>query len=169
MFVTKSQFFVFMACVTFGGIIGVVFSISALVKFFIKNNLLKAVPDVIAFLPLGLLFLQYSHYLSFPNLRIYMILGVFVGLTFYLKSFHRLLAKIAKKFYNIIVKKYQKRNKNKHDGRKVKKVNRVDDRGGSASAYNTTVYNGLSTDIDKSSKRKRRLFGAKNRRVRTTH
>ena len=50
MFVTQNQFFVFIACIAFGGAVGIIFSVFSCVKFFIKNKVLSAIPDIIAFI-----------------------------------------------------------------------------------------------------------------------
>ena len=105
MFVSKSQFFVFMACVAFGGVSGTLLSVCAAIKFFIKNNLIKIMPDVIAFLSIAVLFFYYAYFIKMPNLRAYMIVGVFIGIALYFKSLHILLAKYAKKLYNICKEK----------------------------------------------------------------
>ena len=118
MFVSNGQFYVFIACVCFGGIGGVFFSISNLFKSLTKKYTLKIIFDIIAFCLLSFLYVLFSHTLSFPSFRAYMVLGVFVGIFIYLKSFHIILAKILKKIYNIIDKKILRKNKSKHDRRK---------------------------------------------------
>ena len=104
MFVTKNQFYVFVACVAFGTFLAFLFCIVRLVRY-LSNN--KYFPTIIEFVFLaisGFLFSCYSHILFFPNFRPYMLIGVFSGFFGYLKSFHIILAKIIKKFYNRIVK-----------------------------------------------------------------
>lgn len=115
MFVTSGQFYVFVACVCFGGCTSILFSISALIKNYIANRLIKIILDVICFLFVGVLYVLYSHALKFPNFRLYMIVGVLLGIFSYLKSFHILLAKMAKKFYNIIDKKLRRVKRSKDE------------------------------------------------------
>ena len=165
MFVTKSQFFVFIACVAFGSGIGFLLSILSAIKFFIKYNVVKIFIDVVLFSIVSVLYSHYTYTLGFPNLRMYMLLGVFIGMALYLKSLHILLANYIKKFYNIIVKNYKKRKIIKNDRSKVKKDNSGNHGGRSPAIDSTAIHNGLSTDIHKSSKRQRRIFGAKNSRI----
>ena len=117
MFVTSGQFYVFVACVCFGGCTSILFSISALIKNYISNRLIKILPDVICFLLISVLYVLYSHALNFPDFRVYMIVGVLFGIFTYLKSFHILLAKMVKKLYNIMDKKLR-RNKRSNNERK---------------------------------------------------
>ncbi|MBQ8426642.1 MAG: spore cortex biosynthesis protein YabQ [Clostridia bacterium] len=119
MFVTANQIFIFLACVSFGGVAGVLFSSAIAVKSVIKNKWLKILPDVFAFFITAILYVLYSFNMRFSNLRLYMVVGVLVGISLYLKSFHILLAKFLKKAYNIIK---TKRMKAEDDRRKVKKT-----------------------------------------------
>ncbi len=121
MFVSSNQIYVFLACLTFGYLSGVVFSGVKSISFFIKNTWIKAVLDLCAFLLVTFMYLLYSYNMKFPNFRLYMPLGVFIGIAFYFKSLYIILAKIGKKFYNIIkVKKV----KTKDERIKSKKANR---------------------------------------------
>lgn len=101
MFVTKSQIYVFIACVAFGGVSGMLLSVSSMLKFFLGNKILKIMSDVIFCVLISFFYCEYSYCLSFPNFRVYMPLGVFVGIYLYLKSFHIILAKYVKLLYNI--------------------------------------------------------------------
>lgn len=107
MFVSKNQFFIFLACLSFGGFSGMLLSLIYGVKYFIKNKVVKIILDIISCSILGALFVIYSYKIYFPNFRIYMFFGVVVGLYLYLKSFHILLANFCKKIYNIIEQKYR--------------------------------------------------------------
>lgn len=115
MLVTKSQFFVLFACIAFGGVSAVLFSFASIFKKFINNKVIKSIFDIFAFVLISLLFAVYSHILSFPSLRAYMIVGVFLGITCYVKSFHLLLAKIVEIIYNICVRKIHKFKKVRDD------------------------------------------------------
>ena len=120
MFVTKNQIFVFIACVAFGGVSGIIYSFAYILKYPIKNKWLKILPDVVVSMPIAIAFVIYAHGLNFPNVREYMVIGVFLGLFLYFKSFHILLANCIEKIYNIYK---QKRIKRKNDRRKNKKIN----------------------------------------------
>lgn len=144
MFVTKHQFYVFIACIAFGGMGGVLFSIFQTIKFCIKNKLVKATFDVFVFLILAGGYVLYSHLLNFPNIRIYMMAGVFVGIVLYFKSFHIILAKYLKKLYNIIVKNLKRKKKEKHERIKVKKSNSRNNGRSSSSRGRVAFNHGLS-------------------------
>lgn len=109
MFVTKNQFFVFVACVAIGAVCGLFFTVAAAVKRGIKNCYLRIIPDFIAFLPTTALYLFVSYKLKFPNFRAYMVLGTFTGIFAYMKTYRVLLAKCGKKAYNLLRKTKRKR------------------------------------------------------------
>lgn len=156
MFVTKNQFYVFVACFAFGACVGILFSFSSAIKFFIKNRILRMVPDVITFNLVGIIYSFYALNMCFSNVRVYMVVGVFIGIIAYLKSFHILLAKCAKKFYNIIVKitlkRLEKRKRIKDERIKVKKNNSRNNRRGSNATSYASINNGFSVNIHTSKK-----------------
>ncbi|MBE7083594.1 MAG: hypothetical protein E7373_03210 [Clostridiales bacterium] len=152
MFVTANQIYVFIACVAFGSVSGIFYSLSSAFKFFIKNKVIKIVFDIFASIVVSFLYVIFSVLIKFPNVRIYMLVGVFVGLILYFKSFHILLAKCAKKIYNIIYKYYKAKisNGKKQKSiirRKNKKVGRCRNGRGSVACRNITVRDDLSTHI----------------------
>ena len=152
MFVTKSQIFIFIACLSFGGVCGIFYSFSAAVKYFIKNKFIKAIPDVIASLFIALIYVNFSFSINFPNVRAYMMAGVFVGIFLYLKSFHILLAKNSEKIYNICKNKIlkakdvrkQSKRKNTNNRRKGKKAYRGKHGGRSFVAIDSSNSYGVS-------------------------
>ena len=109
MFVTLNQFYVFLSCLSFGGASGVIFFIFWLVKYKIKNKIIRAVIDVLTSLIVTVLYVFYSFYMQFPSFRAYMILGVILGIYLYVKSFHIILAILCKKIYNILKKNKEKK------------------------------------------------------------
>lgn len=115
MFVAKNQIYVFIACVSFGLVLGLALSIASLVKHFIKIPIIKDLPIVFTWIVAGVFFSIYSNQLNFPNFRFYMIAGVFISLVLYYKSFHIILAKIVKKIYNRIVKERETFKETKDD------------------------------------------------------
>ena len=118
MFVAKNQIFVFIACIAVGGVGGVFFTLSALIKFFIKKKGLKIIPDIIAFIAFSALYVLVSYNLAFPSFRFYMAAGAITGLFAYMKSFNDILAFRAKKLYNITVRKIIARKKKSKAGSK---------------------------------------------------
>lgn len=118
MFVSSGQFFVFLACIAFGGLSGIVFILFSPLKRTIKSTIIDNVIDFISMCVIAFLYLLFAKFYKFPSLRAYMIIGVLLGIFCYFKSFNIILAKARKKFYNIIIK-YKRR---KGNGRtKVKK------------------------------------------------
>lgn len=116
MFVTKNQFYVFLACIAYGAVSGIVFSLFRLLTIKLNKKVIKTVFDGVFFLLFGFGMVVYSFYLNFPSIRAYMIVGDFLGLFLYIKSFHISLAKAIKMAYNNIK---EKRSKTKDDRVKV--------------------------------------------------
>ena len=100
MFVTANQFYVFVACLAFGALVGVVFSFLEFFSSLIGKRWVKIIADFFAFIICFVLFEIYSFNMHFPSFRLYMVLGVFLGIIAYKKSFQIILAKIVKKLYN---------------------------------------------------------------------
>ena len=144
MFVTNNQLSVFLVCVALGGALGVVFSVSSAIKFFVKFKGVTWVFDFFAFLIVGVLYALIANRLRFPNYRVYMTVGVFIGIFAYLKSFHILLAKSVKKIYNIIKSKVRKV---RYDRRKNKKINSCVNGRSGAITSDTFNGDGLPTDL----------------------
>lgn len=102
MFVTYTQFYVFISCLSFGVIIGGLYSIITIIKNLIKKKFIKIILDIFYFLLFTILFVLYAHNLNFPNFRLYMIFGALLGNFLYVKSFHIILANFCKRLYNIV-------------------------------------------------------------------
>lgn len=150
MFVTKNQFYVFLACLAFGVVSGFVLSFFTCGAKLTKSKIIENLIAVIILTLLGIIFTAYTFIMNFPNFRPYMLIGVFAGILGYFKSFHIILAKFLKKFYNVIIKIVQKDKKVKYDRIKSKKNDsRVNSRR-SVSFSNTSFNNGLSNDKHKS-------------------
>lgn len=141
MFVTANQIYVFIACVSLGVIAGPLFTVSKSIKYLIKNKIINIISDVFVFSITTLIYIIFAHNFNFPNIRVYMIVGVFVGIVAYLKSFHIILAKLLKMAYNIIKRK---KVKTKDDRGKNKKANSSVNGRGSIARNNTRIDNALS-------------------------
>lgn len=146
MFVTANQFYVFLACVGFGGVSGVLFTLSLPFKLLLKQKWVEWIIDFIIFFIIGLLFILYSLRLKFPSLSTYMIFAVFVGITAYMKSFHIMLAKIIKMGYNSIRLKLRKFT---DDRRKKQENKNCNDSGCSIATRNSPRGNDISVDSDR--------------------
>lgn len=146
MFVTKNQIFVFIACIAFGFFCGVVFGLLSYIKVFIKHKIIKDILDVILGGVLGCVLVLYAFKLNFPTLRVYMLIGVVIGIVGYFKSFNILLAKSAKKFYNICKSKKVKK---KHDRIKIQKAGRRGNCRRSNLINDIDISNDLSVGVNK--------------------
>ncbi len=104
-FAVENQIFVIICCVAIGVVSGIFFSLSLFFKQFFKSRLASILCDVVAFIFSSILYIVISVSAGFPSTRAYMVFGYFVGLVLYFKSFNLMLAKSAKKLYNIIKKK----------------------------------------------------------------
>lgn len=166
MLITKNQIFVFIACISFGGVSGIFLSLAEVLKKPINVKPLKILPDVAAFILIAAAYVVFSFKLNFPSYRIYMTVGVFLGLALYYKSLHVILAKCTQKAYNKTIKRFfeflkTKKGKTKDGKRgKIKRAERVkvQKTGGrshgrrSSFSNNTRLGNELSTDSHKQRK-----------------
>lgn len=109
MFVTAKQFYVFVACFALGSTCGILFTASTAIKKIIKPRILNVLPDFAAFVLTACLYVFVSYALKFPDFRLYMPIGVLTGIFAYMKSYHVLLAKCAKKAYNLVIGKNKKK------------------------------------------------------------
>ncbi len=149
MLVTKNQFYVFIACIAFGAVSGLVFGGLAIFKIALKNKILRFLLDIVGGIIVGGLFVYYAFKMNFPTLRVYMFVGVLLGLIGYFKSFNILLAKSIEKIYNICkLKKVKKRN----DRIKVQKTNRRRNRRRGYINDNIDIRDGVSVSINRCSK-----------------
>lgn len=106
MFVSSGQFFYFIACIGIGAIFGFLISFY---KSFKVSKKTRVVLDIVCALVCSFCYIFISHKLFFPNLRLYMFFGVFLGIILYFKSINLILAIILKKLYNIYKEKRIKR------------------------------------------------------------
>ena len=117
MFVSKNQFVVFIVCVFFGSVAGLISEIFLPLKN--KNKFLCHLIDVVLYFVYAVFFIVVAHLIYFPTLRAYMIIGFFTGKVLYSKSLGIILAKFVKKSYNNLNIKLLKRRKRLYDGKKV--------------------------------------------------
>lgn len=115
--VTANQFYVFISCLAFGGVTGIIYSLFGLIKFSVKIKAIKVIEDILFFVIFTAGYIIYSYIMGFPSIRAYMLFGAVLGLYLYGKSFNFILAKSGKMTYNIINNKLRK------------KKDRIDERG----------------------------------------
>ena len=159
MFVTKNQLFVFIACIAFGGCFGIFFSFTCFLKKVIKNKALSVLIDITTFILMGALFICYAYFMHFPSSRVYMPVGVCLGSILYFKSLHIILAKCAKKFYNICRKIKEKVI---NDRFKIKKANSCDNSGGCDALSDPSFRYDLSTNSNREQTKRTRRIKCKN-------
>ena len=104
MFVTKGQFFVFLACISIGCVCGLIYSLFDLFKKLINKKIFCIIFDVCFFVCSCVIYIYFQWILDFPSIKLYMIFSVFLGMFLYYKSFYIILANIIKKLYNKISK-----------------------------------------------------------------
>lgn len=165
MFVTKNQFYIFLACISFGGGAGFLLSAINCFAFLFKKKTINFICSVLALTIIGVLFSFYSYKMFFPNLRVYMIVGVMIGIYLYYKSFYIILAKLLKKFYNICKQKIKKLKGKENDRNKSKKDDNSNDGGGSASTRNLAIHYGLSNDFNKGRRKSHRPLKRSNKTI----
>lgn len=102
--ISLEQFNVFFVCVSIGCVFGLNMPITNYVKDCIKIQYFKILLDVLMFLVYSIAFIFISYLLRFPNVRIYMFFGVFLGCVIGYKTFNLTLAKLLKRLYNKIKK-----------------------------------------------------------------
>lgn len=148
MFVSKNQFYVLLACIAFGGLSGILLSAINFIGALFKQKIVKFVCSIIALSLIGILYSFYSYKMFFPNVRVYMVVGVLIGIYLYYKSFYIILAKILKKIYNILGQKIKDIKGKKNDRNKSKKNDSGNNGGRSVVASNITLDNGLSNGFN---------------------
>lgn len=121
-FISNGQFYIFLACISFGAIWGIFYLPIILFKQF-KVKWLNILLDLVFFVLLSASYFLYSFTLRFPSVRLYMLAGVLVGLFISAKSFNIILAKFIKKIYNIIDKRIKEKLR-KLNGRRKKHLAR---------------------------------------------
>ncbi len=151
MFVTKNQFYVFVAALAFGIISAIPYGIFCTVTK--KNKVLKSLFDSLYFSGLVPLFVWYTYSLDFSNLRVYTLVGFFCGFVLYTKSFNDILAKWLVMCYNKTIKKsvdklIGKFKVKKHARTKEKKHNNRHDRNGGIATRDTAVDFDFSVSVN---------------------
>lgn len=166
MFVSGGQFYVFVACVAYGGATGVLLSVSAGFKRLCGIKAIGAVFDATCCALSAAGFIFYSFALKFPTVRAYMFLGVLLGALLYFKSFNVIVAKVSEKLYNIIRK--TKKAKTEDGRNENEKTDYLRNGRGSASARDSSCGDDLSTHIHKSTQRQRKRVRRRHCGIRAT-
>lgn len=163
MFLTLSQPRIIVICIAIGILSGVVYDVIYFFTQYFNNKIVNFFKDLVYFIITAFLFTMVSVKANLGNFRFYMALLVGLGAYLYIKSFHKIIAKIYIKVYNVINKLLIKV---KNARRKEKKGALCDNEWNS----NVTRYydndNGISISghykkiqQNKSIKQRNRLFG----------
>ena len=148
MFVSKNQFYIFVACFVFGAFCGLIFGLTGVFRRIVKKKWFIFLTDLILISIFSVLFSIYSYKMNFSNLRAYMLLGVLAGFIAYLKSFNIILANLIKKFYNIIKPKIKRLKERRYDRRKSKKGDSGNNGRGSSPSSIFARNHGVSNDFN---------------------
>ncbi len=104
MFLTLSQPRIIVICLSVGVLSGVIYDIIYFFTEYFNNKIVNFIKDLIYFILTAFLFTIISVKANLGNFRVYMALLVSFGAYLYIKSFHKIIAKIYIKVYNVINK-----------------------------------------------------------------
>lgn len=101
MFVSAGQFYYFAECLFIGALSGLISEILLVsVPLSSKFAAVGKITDFLRFVVAGAVYFRLSLYFRFPDVRLYMPLGVIVGNALEYVTVHKLLAKYLKTWYN---------------------------------------------------------------------
>lgn len=101
MFVSAGQFYYFAECLFIGALSGLISEILLVsVPLSSKFAAVEKITDFLRFAVAGAVYFRLSLYFRFPDVRLYMPLGVIVGNALEYVTVHKLLAKYLKTWYN---------------------------------------------------------------------
>lgn len=102
MFISLEQPRIILICLFFGVILGVYLEPFLFISKFFKRRVWKEVIRWIAIASYSIIFTFLSSLYYLPNFRLYMALCVVVGATLYKFSFHKAVAILSSRVYNVI-------------------------------------------------------------------
>ncbi|MBE5744312.1 MAG: hypothetical protein E7358_06335 [Clostridiales bacterium] len=123
-FISLSQPRIFLCSIFIGIIVGFYYEIYYFISLFFKKNFIKHGLKILWLLTSSIIYTSLSFAFEFPNVREYMFLGVIVGCLLYKFSFHKVIAILLNRVYNIIkvtIIKLKKRFLDTYERRKEKK------------------------------------------------
>ncbi len=104
MFLTLSQPRIIVICLGIGVFSGIIYDIIFFFTEYFDNKIINFIKDIVYFILTAFLFTFISTLANLGNFRFYMALLVSLGAYLYIKTFHKIIAKIYIKVYNIINK-----------------------------------------------------------------
>ena len=141
MFVTSNQIFYFIESAFVGVLLGVFYEFFYFLKRFFKGEIIRQIIDF-CFLPTVVVFyFKASEIFAFPNFRTYLFIGVLLGFSFYLASFHKSLAKVFGLVYNKTISFIRRKSRDRKQ--KAKTRSSRDRNGGSRVLFSNNNF-GLS-------------------------
>lgn len=167
------QFFIFMTCLFCGIVSGVVYDVLYIARtvlcgadkpaYTLKDKIFVIAADILYCLVFAAGFIFTSVMFDFEGLRLYMLIGCFLGALIYLKSFHLIVAFFCKKVYNKITEI-----KEKHGGR----TKAVPDGGGDNCQRNSVDSDfddrdNISVNSNRRRQRAKKGVAKRNKRLRT--
>ncbi len=105
-----SLFFNFIICVTCGIVGGFVYDFLYCVRYPFRQKWVRIVTDVVFWIFFAGIYLFVTVLIGMPDLRFFAFIGCILGLFLYLKSFHKIVAFLAKKVYNRLNRSRKGRN-----------------------------------------------------------
>ena len=109
MYVSHGQFYVFISCIAFGGASSLIFVFIYPLIRVVKYKIFKAIIEFLFFALVTILFNLYAFDMQMGDFRLYMPLGVLLGVCLGHKTFGFILAKMRSIVYNICKQKKRKK------------------------------------------------------------
>ena len=104
MFQTLEQPKIFLLCLFIGVVFGIYYEPFYFVKLLFKKSLIKKIIKIISIILFAPIFVKFSLIFDFPDFRLYMVLAIFTGALLYKVSFHKPIAILLNRVYNVIRK-----------------------------------------------------------------
>lgn len=113
------QIYIFMICLFCGVVSGIAYDVLYIARsalcgveisaYTVKDKIFLAICDLLYCAVFAAGFIFVSVMFGFEDLRLYMLLGCALGAIIYLKSFHIIVAFFARKVYNIVITKKERK------------------------------------------------------------
>ena len=154
MFVTENQFHFFIISLSCGVFSGIFYDFIYLLTSWWQNKIFIFIRDILFFPLLAVMYVITSLKYNFPSFRLFLPVGTLLGFYLYLKSFHKPVAFLLKKGYNLIWTKLKiKKGKIKNDKRKARKNVASFNSDGNSIVFYFNNDNGVSTRKNKRKKK----------------
>ncbi len=114
------QLRIFLICLFIGVLGGFVYDVFFLLRNFYRKQWFRVLCDVCFCLCFGVFYFFLSVSLALPPLRGYHLLACVIGLTLYLKSFHKIVAFFADMLYNKLIGKHKRNTKHGRSNKRAK-------------------------------------------------